>query len=137
MAKLGLLLDVLSGVGGIAVDVTKQAALQSDSALAMADQLQAAADDLDLTAEQLQILRFAALKAGVSHDALDAALAHFVAQLRKAQEGAGELDEILQRYGIALRDAADGSCGYSRDSINSKIRSALSRRLICSDTALA
>jgi len=132
-AAAAIALDLALEVLGLAIDESQDQIDAGRNSMASADALQAAADRLRLTAEQFQVVRYAAGMAGASQEELQAALAHFVMALEQAREGTGALHEILADNGIDLRDAADGSCGYSRDS---KIFLTLSNRMICSDRAL-
>jgi len=83
------------------------------SAFDMAEQLQDTADMLGLTAEQLQVLRFAAEKTGVSQRTLDLGIQRFTRRLADAREGTGELKKTLEQYDVALTNS-DGTARSSR-----------------------
>lgn len=71
-----------------------------------ADQIGVAAERLSVTAEQLQVFRYAAEDAAnIGVQQADIALQRFSRRVAEAAQGTGTLLSVTQRYGIQLRDS--------------------------------
>ncbi|MEQ9813987.1 MAG: hypothetical protein RLO50_14500 [Azospirillaceae bacterium] len=78
-------------------------------AVEFADAMDVASRRIGVTAEQLQEFRFAAEDAAnITAGQADTALQRFTRRVGEAAQGTGELRQVLEAYGIAIRNA-DGS----------------------------
>lgn len=68
-------------------------------------ELNAQAKKLSITAEQLQELRYTAQQFGIDPAAVDSGFSAFFEKLGEAQQGVGELSDLLKFYNIDVRDA--------------------------------
>ena len=84
------------------------------SALAAANALQDQADVLGISTEALQTYRFALQSVGVTQQQADTGLQRFTRRLGEAAQGSGVLKDILEDYGIAIRNA-DGTTRRAED----------------------
>ena len=104
---------VNSALGAIGVGFSVAAITsQIDRVIDKFARLQDTANKLDLQVEQLQELRFMMEEVGGTSSQLDMAIQRFSRRLAEAANGTGELLPILEKYGIAVKDAE----GRTRDS---------------------
>lgn len=97
----------IAGLGTLGIGLgLGQIASSVRSVVAEAAGLVDTADKIGLTTTALQELRFAGKQAGVEIGTLDNALAFFSKTVGDASRGGGELHDILEANGIAIRDQA-------------------------------
>lgn len=99
--------SVAVSLGALALTVRKINDL-SREAIEVFSNLANNADKMGVSVETLQELRFASEQVGVVSKTLDLAFQRFTRRLGEAAQGGGELKGILEKYGIAVRNA-DGS----------------------------
>lgn len=75
-------------------------------AVASADELAKTSRAIGLTAAELENLRFAAERSGVSQSLLDQSLRRFTKRVGLADKGTGEAVKTYQELGISLRDSS-------------------------------
>ncbi len=81
--------------------------LLAKRAVSTADEIGKMARQIGVTAEELQELRFAADRSGVSQDKLDQSLVAFTKRLGEAKQGTGEARAALDELGISMADLED------------------------------
>lgn len=97
----------IAGLGTLGIGLgLGQIASSVRSVVAEAAGLVDTADKIGVTTTALQELRFAGKQAGVEIGTLDNALAFFSKTIGDASRGGGELHDILEANGIAIRDQA-------------------------------
>lgn len=95
-AGLGALIGV-AGAGGM-IALAKRS-------IETADSIAKTADKVGLTTDALQELRFAASQSGVEISTFDMAMQRFSRRVGEAANGGGELKDTLERLGIQVRDS--------------------------------
>lgn len=96
-----------AGVVAMTAALAKGIQMARDAIQALSE-LDNTASKLGVTAEQLQEFRFAAEQTGVSANTLDMAWQRFTRRLGEAQQGTGELVNVLKQYDIAVKNT-DGT----------------------------
>jgi hypothetical protein len=86
------------GVGAIAAAGSR--------ALDYASSLAEVAQQLGVTAEQLQVFRYAASQVGVSQDDLDKGLAKLTRTIGEAETGSAKAQKLFAALGVSLQDAS-------------------------------
>ncbi len=96
--RFGAIMGTVAGGTGLGLLVKRN--------VEAADAIAKTADKIGVTTAELQELRFAAERSGVTVKGLDDGLQRFSRRLGEAQNGTGELVKIIKQYGIELTDAA-------------------------------
>lgn len=103
--------SVFSGLGrtlaaaGIGVAIQQIASHTLDAVAALAD-LNDQAEQLGISAEKLQELGVAAMQNGSDIETMNSSLEQFTRRLGEAQAGSGSLLDVLNQYGVAVKDSA-------------------------------
>lgn len=96
-----------AGVVAMTAALAKGIQMAGEAVQALSE-LDNTASKLGVTAEQLQEFRFAAEQTGVAANTLDMAWQRFTRRLGEAQQGTGELINVLKQYNIAVKNT-DGT----------------------------
>lgn len=90
---------------GIGVAIQQIASHTLDAVAALAD-LNDQADQLGISAEKIQELGVAALQNGSDIETMNSSLEQFTRRLGEAQAGSGSLLDVMNQYGVAVKDSA-------------------------------
>lgn len=102
---VGLGRTLAGGLGiGLATLSMAQLARTIGDVVQEADGIGKAADRIGLTTTALQELRYAGELAGVSSNALEMSMQRFSRRIGEAANGTGQLKDVLEANGIAIRD---------------------------------
>jgi len=95
--SLRKVVGALLGTGGLGLLINRS--------LQAADAISKTADKIGISTKALQEYQFAASQSGVETSTLNMALQRFTRRVAEAAQGKGELKDVLEQYGIAVRDA--------------------------------